>query len=310
MVTATGGNRANSAAADGMVYSLGLEFTPEADAAISRTHGYQAYSLFLQLVGQAAPDLARYLHDVPTAKPFTLSPLSGSFERREGLVLLRHGQRYQMRVTLLAEDVFARTLDALARSPSDGLLRLESAALRLSRVVTVPGGAESVSCSSFRALLAGAEPQRRLALGFLTPTTFRSAGKRNVNLPVPGLVFGSLLSRWNEFSPLPLPERLREVAANDVLIARYDIETRVMDFGSYKEIGFVGEAEYESPPELDDETCRLLSALADFALYSGVGAKTTMGMGQARRKTAFGSRGNRRAADQRRRRDAPDHTGG
>ncbi len=309
MATASNGNRASSASADGMVYSMVLEFTPEADAAISCTHGYQAYALFLQLVGQAAPDLARHLHDLPATKPFTLSPLSGPFERREGLVLLRQGQPYQMRLTLLAEDVFARTLDALARSPSDGSLRLESAALRLSRVVTVPGGAESVVCSSFRALLAGAEPQRRLALRFLTPTTFRSAGKRNVNLPLPGLVLGSLLSRWNEFSPLPMPDRLREVATNDVLIARYDIETRVMDFGSYKEIGFVGEAEYECPPEVDDETCRLLSALVDFALYSGVGAKTTMGMGQARRKTALGSRGSR-AADQQRRRGALDRRGG
>jgi len=310
MVAASDSDRVSPAIADRMVYSLVLEFSPEADAAISRTHGYQAYALFLQLIGQAAPEFARHLHDLPTTKPFTLSPLSGRFERQEGLVLLRHGQPYQMRLTLLGDDIFARTLDALARSPSDGSLRLESAALRLSRVVTVRGKAEGVACSSFRALLAGAEPQRRLAIRFLSPTVFRSAGKRNVNLPLPGLVFGSLLSRWNEFSSVAMPERLREVAANDVLIARYDIETRVMDFGSYKEIGFVGEAEYECPPEVDDETCQLLSALADFALYSGVGAKTTMGMGQARRRTALDSRGSYRAADQRRRRVAPDCTGG
>ncbi|MGQ9677216.1 MAG: CRISPR-associated endoribonuclease Cas6 [Chloroflexota bacterium] len=278
-----------------MVYSLVLEFSPEADAAITQTHGYQAYALLLQMIERTAPDLSCHLHDLPAAKPFTVSPLSGHFERREGLVVLRQDQPYRMRLTLLADDVFARTLDALARLPNNQPLRLEAAALKLSRVMTVPGAVEGVACSSYRALLGEARPERRLAIRFLTPTTFRSAGKRNVNWPSPSLVFGSLLSRWNEFSPLPMPERLREVAAKDILMARYDIETRVMDFGSYKEIGFVGEVEYECPAEVDEETCQLLSALADFALYSGVGAKTTMGMGQARRKAARDRQGSRRA---------------
>lgn len=299
---ADGGCTSSALADERMLYSLVLEFNPVEDAAITQTHGYQAYALLLQMIERTAPDLSRHLHDLPAAKPFTVSPLSGRFERREGLVTLRQGQAYRMRLTLLADDVFARTLDALARLPNDQPLRLESAALRLSRVATVPGAAEGVACSSYRALLAEASPQRRLAIRFLTPTTFRSAGKRNVNWPSPSLVFGSLLSRWNEFSSTPMPEQLRGVLADDVLVARYHIETRVMEFGSYKEIGLVGEVEYECPPQVVDDDCRRLAALADFAFYSGVGAKTTMGMGQARRATVRGGRAELPCQDERRRR--------
>ena len=66
-------------------------------------------------------------------------------------------------------------------------------------------------------------------------------------------------------------------------ISNYRLATRLMDFGSYSELGFNGQATYECSDNIPVEHVKSLNALADFAFYAGVGAKTTMGMGQCRR---------------------------
>ncbi|MDP2662237.1 MAG: CRISPR system precrRNA processing endoribonuclease RAMP protein Cas6, partial [Dehalococcoidia bacterium] len=62
----------------------------------------------------------------------------------------------------------------------------------------------------------------------------------------------------------------------------YRLSTRLASFGDYSETGFFGHAVYECPSASDEER-RLINTLADFAFFAGVGAKTTMGMGQCRR---------------------------
>lgn len=68
-----------------------------------------------------------------------------------------------------------------------------------------------------------------------------------------------------------------------------------MNFGRYKQLGFVGDCEYQfldnvskgGSSEANRESQELLKqadALANFAFYCGTGYKTTMGMGQTRRQ--------------------------
>jgi CRISPR-associated endoribonuclease Cas6 len=55
-----------------------------------------------------------------------------------------------------------------------------------------------------------------------------------------------------------------------------------LQFDRFAQKGFVGMVTYEvkrGTPEL----AHIVNALADLALYAGVGYKTTMGMGQCRR---------------------------
>ena len=100
--------------------------------------------------------------------------------------------------------------------------------------------------------------------------------------PQPELVFSSLLKRWNAFSELKIPE---EHAAYfpSIKVSSYDLRTQLVHFSRYKIIGFKGEVEYELPGNASEGFRREVNALADFASYSGVGAKTAMGMGQVRR---------------------------
>jgi len=268
--------------ADSLLYSFVLELKPRAEALVSPTHGYQAYSMLLQVLKRRDPSLAAAIHEAGGPKPVTISPLWGPRRRQGSGLLLSPEQTYWLRVTALRDEIFARLLDALASLPAEEGLRLESALLNLERVITTPDKSEWVGCTSFGGLLDDARPQRRLRLRFVTPTVFRSGGKRNLLWPLPELVFGSLLARWNEHSPVPLPDRLRQATLEGVLLARYRLETRMLDFGSYQEAGFEGECEYELSPSLSAEASAQIGALARFAFYAGVGAKTAMGMGQAR----------------------------
>lgn len=66
-------------------------------------------------------------------------------------------------------------------------------------------------------------------------------------------------------------------------LSRYKLQTRILHFINYQEVGFEGECSFEITDDTDEERLKWLNTLADFAFYCGTGAKTTMGMGQTRR---------------------------
>jgi CRISPR-associated endoribonuclease Cas6 len=123
-----------------------------------------------------------------------------------------------------------------------------------------------------------------LGLSFATPTTFRSGGK-NVPLPLPELVFGSLLDRWQAFAPLAVNPELRRFAAEQVAVARYRLRSRVLPFKpGAMQVGFTGECHYVALRR-DRYWLSVLHLLAGFAFYAGVGYQTSVDMGQARALT-------------------------
>jgi CRISPR-associated endoribonuclease Cas6 len=67
-----------------------------------------------------------------------------------------------------------------------------------------------------------------------------------------------------------------------IAVAEYRIGLSRMGFGSFFEPGFTGWCAFSARKKAGPEVLRWAGALARFAYFSGVGAKTTMGMGQAR----------------------------
>ena len=100
---------------------------------------------------------------------------------------------------------------------------------------------------------------------------------------MPWNVFDSLARKWNEFSDIPIKiDDLLEWVTEYVWVSEHEVRTQVLQFDRFAQKGFVGTVTYEvkrGTPEL----AHIVNALADFALYAGVGYKTTMGMGQCRR---------------------------
>lgn len=142
-------------------------------------------------------------------------------------------------------------------------------------------GQTTYACLANHDLLEQKPHRFTLRLLFASPTTFRSSG-RNIPLPLPGLVFGSLVERWNAFSSVTIPAEVRRYAEECLSVARHTIRTRLVEVAGGKQVGFVGSCSYIATNQ-DPYWWRLINLLADFAFYSGVGAKTTMGMGQCKR---------------------------
>lgn len=132
-------------------------------------------------------------------------------------------------------------------------------------------------------LLGRAAPSFRVALRFASPTTFKS-NEKHVPVPLPGLVFGSLLEKWNAFAPVALPPEARRFAEECMALSGFELRSRpaYLKDGSVR-VGAVGAARYTAINR-DRYWLSVMNLLADFALFAGVGAGTTMGLGQARRE--------------------------
>lgn len=263
------------------LYAAVLKLKAENDPIISPTQGHHAYALFLKLISQTNSKMADELHESAAAKPFTISPLQGKFQRAERSLKIITGAEYWIRLTFLKEDLFACFMDATLKAASQPL-RLESAIFRIDRLAVTPSDSPLCGHQHYENLLDGASLQRKISLQFLSPTAFRSKGKRNVLFPEPTLVFGSYLSKWQSFAPLKLDEAIA-TCWSKMITAQYKLTTHILHYDSYQETGFEGRCIFEVPVELPEDTVKTINALADFAFYCGTGAKTTMGMGQTRR---------------------------
>ena len=135
--------------------------------------------------------------------------------------------------------------------------------------------------------LARAAPHREWALQLLSPTTKRAdrwpTGRRNQPLPVPEMVFASLLERWHHHGGPPLP-----ALAGTVLDVGLEVATAHLDTTDHlcKEpdtylTGCTGTITYRAvgPLRADPDACTAISALARFATYAGIGDETPVGMG-------------------------------
>ncbi|MBP8250775.1 MAG: CRISPR-associated endoribonuclease Cas6 [Herpetosiphon sp.] len=244
---------------------------------MERSQGHRAHALFLNVIEASDPVLAERLHaDVPI-KPWTIAPLA------QRNTQLRIGDGYPLRVAFLQADLylpFARTF--LEQPQRD--VTLGAGVFRLHSIQTTAQSSHWAGVTAWSELIAKAVPADYITLRFASPTAFAQGtdkyGKKRISLfPNGEAVFGSLLRRWNAFSPRQLDENILD--AVDILPKRYELKTEVMLMRKNEQLGFVGDISYKIT---GDETARhVVSALADAALYLGVGYKTTHGMGLVRR---------------------------
>jgi CRISPR-associated endoribonuclease Cas6 len=115
-------------------------------------------------------------------------------------------------------------------------------------------------------------------LRFISPTGFKR-NNRQFFLPLPELVFGGLLRRWRALVDADAWPGLEHAFAQ-VAIQNYRLESHSVKLRSDRvQRGFCGETEY-SFHSLADAERDALSVLSAFAFFSGVGYKTSQGMGE------------------------------
>jgi CRISPR-associated endoribonuclease Cas6 len=267
-----------------MLLSAVVAVSPREDLVLPPSLGRAAHALFLARVAAADAALAAALHADQRSKPFTAAFLEEGVVAGQRQTVCRAGERYHLRFTSLTEPLSALLLERVLPALPEWVA-LERGVFRVEQVYTTReqhawAGQDSYQALAAQYLLARAAPPARVVLVFASPTTFRSEG-RHVPLPLPGLVFGSLLERWNAFAPVGLEEAISAFAATGLAVSRYRLATRLAALGGGKQVGFVGECEYLALGPAAHEL-RQVHLLAAYAFYSGVGHKTTMGLGRAR----------------------------
>ncbi|EJZ68962.1 CRISPR-associated endoribonuclease Cas6 [Lachnoanaerobaculum sp. OBRC5-5] len=113
---------------------------------------------------------------------------------------------------------------------------------------------------------------------FITPTSFKCKGEYMI-YPTVRLIFQSLMNKFNDFSKdigvscdefLPLLEEV-------LILKNYNLRSNTFSLEGIRVPSFCGELEYfiNAPQHI----INMVHMLAEFGTYSGVGIKTSMGMG-------------------------------
>jgi CRISPR-associated endoribonuclease Cas6 len=129
--------------------------------------------------------------------------------------------------------------------------------------------------------LAQGRPARRVRLTMNTPTFFSRDG-RDLPLPDPALAVGGLLPRWNAYAPAPLRIGAADAQAlvDAVFLDGVWGASAEVELGhGLRQVGFVGQADLRLVAATSDYTATMFTALARFAAFAGVGARTAYGFG-------------------------------
>jgi CRISPR-associated endoribonuclease Cas6 len=261
--------------------SLVLTVAPTKPVTMSDYLGRAVYRFWLHYLDKIDSSLPQQLHDGQGPKPFTCSSLVGG--QRIANHVCRHTPEAPVwfRITGLTATISSHLQQLAADMPKK--IELDGVEFRvLSATMNNEdhpwAGQTSVEQISAPFLLSKRQPNYRMKFNFASPTTFRSGGYSQP-VPLAGWLFGSLLDRWNAFSPVALSSDVRRFAEECVVLSRYQLRTRAIPYKNIVQTGCIGVA-YYNILNRDRYWANILNLLAEFAFYSGVGYQTTVGLGQ------------------------------
>lgn len=293
-----------------MPHSLVLNLLPQSPIPPGFTAGRHLHALFLSLVSSVDAAASDRLHANQANKAFTLSPLQKEHSLNRPIIKkgaklsppplcwnysnsIAPGTPCWWRISLLDDRLFGHLSQLWLNLNPQQPWHLGPANLHITSVLGTPQSTQPWAnfCNYAQLYEQASDKNRKLTLQFYTPTAFRQ-GKYDSSLPTSEKVFGSLLRRWNHFSDSPFPKEILSVVQD----SHFNIRTEVAvdPRGQFQHTGAkadprnsftgsVGRITFKILGRVDSATVQQLNTLADFALYAGVGRKTPMGMGMARR---------------------------
>jgi CRISPR-associated endoribonuclease Cas6 len=242
--------------------------------------GETLYSLFLNVLNEENKNLAKEIHDLKSEKPVTISPFLKGVKFSNGYSLISSEEIVTFRITYLKEELLEPIIKGfISLSAKKEPVKLGNGRIFIEKIDMQKSS--QANFTSFEEVFSKAKDEEIIALEFYSPTSFRSRGEQKL-FPLPELVFSSLLKKWNAFSEIKIPQEI-EKEFKKIRVTRFRLKTELVNFSKYKIVGFIGKVVYELPETIDKENKKIINALSDIAFYSGVGYKTTMGMGQTRR---------------------------
>lgn len=273
-----------------MPHSLVLNLLPQSPIPPQYLTGRHLHALFLTLVSSVDSTLGDRLHDATADKAFTLSPLQTHSLLKGG----RGGSKLQWqhqqpipagtpcwwRISLLDDTLFSKLTQLWLNLNPQHPWHLGPADLYITSIQGTPQSTQpwANACTYAQLYEQASDSDRSINFTFATPTAFRQ-GQYDNTLPTRECVFNSLLSRWNKYSGI----EFSHIALESIFPSFINIHTEIVADSRSKFIGIIGEVSYRLLGEATPLQIQQINALADFALYAGIGRKTTMGMGIVRR---------------------------
>jgi len=246
------------------MYQITILFQPPTDNPVPldgrHITGRGLHGLLFKALKQADPTETDWLHEHPAPKPFSMAALYDG-ERLAGLRIGTVSPRVA-RLVVRAWEWHRRGGRPLA---------IGHQTFRVGEVTCVDGPDWSD--------LANARPVVRIDMEFLSPTTFRQ-GPGYLTLPVPYNVFYWPWRVWEAYAPpATLPDGWLDWCRDELFVTDHRLETAPVRIAGESELkGLVGWARFEALRGTQEQLS-LLHALARLAAYTGVGYKTTMGLG-------------------------------
>lgn len=294
-------------AQDGL-FSMMLRLHPVEAGQVLPNSGKQIQAAFLAMIRQSDPELSEQLHLPNQRRPYTLSLLQGfnhltsqqiaEATARRLTVSVLPGQVYWLRITIMDVAIFRTFTQHLIFHAHTLRIRIGETDFEISRLLTTSDPSDLthpwIAHSSFTSLHQQQAAYKQYDFEFASPTAFsmgqKSWGKQLHIFPDVALVFGGLARLWDIFAPAHLHltvDGLSDTAIatwceDYVVTSQYTLETRYLSSSKFGQVGFQGRVSYEVKGDLKALEARWLSTLARFAMFSGIGNKTTMGMGQVR----------------------------
>lgn len=274
------------------LYALIIRLTAVHSGNLRATQGHLAHAAFLSILQQVDPALAQTLHDMQGRKPFTISPLEGYGRGQKGSLSIHAGQEGWLRVTLLHPTLFQTFISYFLQGTNKPTIKLENLTFHISEILSTPGSHKLAGYDSLQTLqkkwseTTELTDHQTIRLTFRTPTAFSMRGSphRHMHiLPDPPLVFGQLADYWDTLTGDETRDAIRLFCAENVVVARYSLETHMYEYRRSKQVGFTGKVGFEILNKEAPDMTQHLNRLADLAFYTGVGSKTTQGMGQVNR---------------------------
>lgn len=231
------------------------------ECATGKIPSFWSYRLYSWLLEELPREIGEGLHEQGE------TPLSQYlyFERETGKTIWV--------VNLLSEEterVFSPVLDEVQQVALHNEITLT---LKKESCHTIAGAAQFITQS--RRL---SEERKRTELTFVTATAFKKEGRYEI-FPSVRLLLQSLVNKWNvTYSAFPIDDAdALEALERGLHIVDYQLRSVRYPLKTIKIPSFVGVVQIES--RLSAPLEELWQMLLSFGVYSGVGVKTTLGMG-------------------------------
>jgi hypothetical protein len=255
--------------------------TAEKECVLPSSNGYLVFSMLCNLLLGTSLDGVFHCDGATGKKSFSVSFLRSASNAEISDfghdLTFGMGERGVFRVSFV-EDAEADAFAGIVSRRMGETVRLGSAFFKLERMLTPGQHPLALSIPLGRALAHRSGDS--IAFRFVSPTGFKRDGKQFF-LPLPELVFGDLLRKYRKFAGGPiLPDTDTDTLAGRFELTRYNIRSHASKLRNDRIIrGFRGEAEYLAQ-NLSEPERQLASSLAALAFFTGIGYKTTQGMGE------------------------------